>query len=133
MAANSKICIASRDLALDAALDIANSGYVEIYDGTQPTDADTAITTQNLLVTLDLAATAFAPATNGSKVSNAIAAGVVARSGTASWFRMYRSDGTTVVGDGSVDIASANIILSSVDLSSGVIVSVASLTYSQGP
>jgi hypothetical protein len=31
---------------------LLNSGFIEIYDGTQPANADTAVSTQNLIATL---------------------------------------------------------------------------------
>ena len=47
MPLNPKLTIASRNLALNAALDVMNTtGTILILDGTQATDADTAIGAQ---------------------------------------------------------------------------------------
>ena len=46
MALNPKTGIASRNLALNAAFDILNNGKLIIFDGSQPTDADTALGAQ---------------------------------------------------------------------------------------
>jgi len=54
MATNSKLAVAYRNLALDTVLAQANGGFVDVYDGIQPTDADTAIIGQNLLVRLPM-------------------------------------------------------------------------------
>ena len=66
-ALNPKTAVARRNAALDAAFDtVLNGGSLRIYDGTQPTDADTALGAQVLLAQLTLNATAFAAASAGS-------------------------------------------------------------------
>src|ERR1035437_6391141 len=50
-------------------------------------------------------------------------------SGTASWFRVYKSDHTTPVFDGSVGTATSNVVLNSVAISSGATVSISTLSY----
>lgn len=131
MALNPKLAVARRNAALDNILANANSGFLRIYDGTQPTDADTAITTQVLLAELTMNATAFAAASGGSASANAITADSSANAtGTASWFRLVKSDGTTVILDGSVGAAGANLNLNSTSIVIGTQVSVTSLTVS---
>jgi len=111
----------------DALAGLLNSGLVRIYDGTQPATGDTAITTQNLLVELTLNATAFPAAVAGVLTANAITSGTAGASGTATWARICKSDATPVF-DGSVDTASANIVLNSTAITSGANVSCSSLT-----
>lgn len=107
---------------------------MRIYDGTQPTDPDTAITSQVLLAELTLNATAFAAASSASKTANAITADASANAtGTASWGTLVRSNGTTREHDFSVGTATANLILNSVAISSGAQVSVTSATITQAP
>jgi hypothetical protein len=131
MALNPKLSAASRNLALNAALDVLNGGFLDIYDGTQPTDADTAVGAQTLLASLSLNATAFAAASAGSKTANAITSDTSANAtGTATWFRLWRSDHTTAVADGSVGTSSANLVMNSVAIQIGATVSVSSLVYS---
>lgn len=128
MPLNPKTCVASRNAALDAALDVVNGGKLRIYDGTQPTDADTAIGAQVLLADLALNATAFAAASAGSKTANAITADSSAdASGTASWMSLLTSGNIRKM-DGSVGTATSNLILNSVAISSGANVSVTSLS-----
>ena len=57
MAANTHLSIASWNLALNAGIDVLNSGFMQIYTGAQPATPDTAITSQTLLATLTLSAT----------------------------------------------------------------------------
>ena len=119
--------------AANAALLNANSGKLRIYDGTQPANTSVAVTTQNLLAELTLNATAFGAAVAGVATANAITADTSAdASGTASWFRITKSDGITVLWDGSVDTASADCIIDTTTITAGVTVAVASLTYTIG-
>lgn len=76
------------------------SGLLRIYAGTRPATGGTATT---LLAELTMNAT-FAPAASGGVLTlNAITSDTAAdASGTASWFRILKSDGTTFVMDGSV-------------------------------
>lgn len=129
MALNFKTAVARRNAALDNILANGNSGYLRIYDGTQPTDADTAIGAQVLLAELQLNATAFAAASGGSASANAITQDSSANaSGTATWFRCFASNGTTVLFDGSVGASGCNLNLNSVAISAGAAVQVTSLT-----
>lgn len=135
MALNPKTAVASRNLSLNAAFDPLNGGFLRIYDGTQPTDADTALSGQVLLAELVLNATAFAAAAAGSKVANAITADASANAtGTATWATLVKSGGvraTDTVMDMSVGTSGANLNLNSVAISAGAQVSVTLLTVSQ--
>ena len=88
---------------------MANTGWLRIYDGTQPANADTAVSTQNILAELRFGATAFGASVAGVATANAITADSSANAtGTATWFRVFKSDGTTALWDGSVGTAAAN-------------------------
>ncbi len=129
MALNPKLSAASRNLALNAALDVLNSGFFDIYDGIQPTDADTAVGAQVKLARCAFGATAFAAASAGSKAANAITADSSAdATGTASWYRLWQSNGTTAVWDGSVGTATVNLVLNSAAIQIGAAVSISSFT-----
>src|ERR1700761_1289343 len=116
-----------------------NSGSLKVYAGTQPTDANTAITSQTLLGTFTFNATAFGtPSASGSapsRVTSAAAGSIsditAAASGTASWFRAIKSDGTTVVYDGSVGTSGADLNLTDVSITSGEAMSISSFALSQ--
>jgi hypothetical protein len=128
MALNSKTRVIGRNAALDAVLDVLNGGKLRIYDGTQPTDADTAIGAQVLLADLALNATFGAAASSGTKTANSITADSSAdATGTASWFSLLTSANVRVI-DGSVGTSGANLNLNSVAISSGATVSVTALT-----
>lgn len=113
----------------DALAGLLNGGLIRIYDGAQPATGDTAITTQVLLVTLTLNATAFAAAVAGVLTANAITSGVAGNTGTASWARICKSDGTPVY-DGSADIAIniPNVVLPSTSITAGITVTCSSFT-----
>lgn len=111
---------------------LCNSGYLRIYDGTKPASADTAITTQTLLAELTFGSTSFSAASGATATANAITADSSANaSGTATWFRVVKSDGTTVVFDGTVGTSGADLNLNSTSISAGASVSVTSFTYTQ--
>lgn len=132
MALNLKLSNAAANAAADAVAALANNGYLRIYDGVQPASADTAITTQNLLAELRFSATAFAAAVAGVATANAITPDSAAdATGVATWFRVFKSDGTSVVWDASVGAATSNLVLNSVAISAGAAVSVSSFTYTQ--
>ncbi len=134
MALNPKLSAASRNLALNAALDVLNSGFFDIYDSTgaaQPADADTAITTQQKLAGLTFASTAFSAASAGSKAAGAIGTDTDAdATGTATWYRLWKSDHTTAVWDGSVGTSSTNLVLNSAAIQIHASVSVTAFTAS---
>jgi hypothetical protein len=121
MATNLRLLESLRNTGLDAMLGAAqNAGKLRIYDGSQPAGPATAITTQVLLVELTLNATAWAAAASGSKAAGAITGAVAGASGTASWFRVTDSAGTTAYFDGSVGTSDANLILPTTTISAGV-------------
>lgn len=96
-----KTTAATRNLGLDAECDQLNNGYLRIYDGTVPATSDTALGAQVLLAELRFNATAFAAASSASKTANAITSDSSANAtGTPTFFRALKSDGTTVVHQG---------------------------------
>ena len=119
MASNTNFSIASWGLALDAALNVLNGGYLLLYSGTQPATPDAPLVNNTLLATLALSATAFAATSNGTKTANAISPGSASASGTITWFRAVKSDGVTAVIDGSVGLTGCDIVLSSVSVVGG--------------
>jgi hypothetical protein len=111
---------------------LCNGGFLDIFDQTQPTNADTAVGAQVKLASLPLSATAFAAAVNGAATANAITTDASAdATGTASWFRVFKSDHTTAVWDGSVGTSDADLVLNSVAIQIGAAVSVTSLTLTE--
>ena len=132
MANNPKISNAAANAAADAVVDLLNSGYLRIYDGTQPATADTAIDVQVLLAELTFGNPAFGDAADGVATANAITADSSANAtGTATWFRVLKSDGTSAMFDGSVGTSGCDLNLNSVAIQAGAEVSVTSFTYTQ--
>lgn len=131
-ALNPKTAVARRNAALDAAFDtVLNSGSLRIYDGTQPTDADTALGSQVLGAQLTLNSTAFAAASSGSKSANAITADSSADASiTATWASLVTSGATRLM-DMSAGTSSVNLTLNSAAISSGANVSCSSLSVTQ--
>src|SRR6267143_5297729 len=137
MALNPKFTNLAVNTKADALAALLNSGFLEIYDGTQPTTADTAIGAQVNLATLTFGATAFGASVAGVATANAIGQDASANAtGTASWFRIFKTTHTPGSGDeaglrvmdGSVGTSGANLNLNSVAISAGAAVSVTSLT-----
>ncbi len=109
---------------------LLNSGKLRIYDGSQPATADTAISGPVLLAELTFGATAFAAPSAGVAAANAITqCSSAAATGTAAWFRAFKSDGTTPVYDGSVGTAGCDLNLNSISIQIGGVVSVSSFQY----
>jgi hypothetical protein len=130
MALTQKLSNAAANAQADAVARLLDNGYLRIYSGGQPTDADTAIGAQVLLAELRFNATSAPAAVAGVLTFNAFTANSSAdATGTATWFRALKSDGSTVVYDGSVGISGANMNLNSVAIQSGAAVSISSGTF----
>ena len=110
---------------------LANSGKLRIYAGTQPATADTAIDGGNILLAeLTMNAAAFGSPTAGLMSAAAITADSSANAdGTATWFRLWQSNGTTPLMDGTVGTSGCDLNLNSVAIQQGGTVSVTSFTY----
>ncbi len=132
MANNLKTSITSRNAELNALGPLANSGKLRIYSGTQPATPETS-TAETLLAELTMNATAFGSASAGVITAASITDDSDAdATGTAAWYRLLKSDGTTVLWDGSVGTSSADLIMNSVAIQIHARVSVTSFTYTLG-
>ena len=129
MAKNTQLTNLAVNTEADAVAALCNSGQLKIYDGAQPATGDTAIGAQTLLVTLTLNATAFGASAAGVITANAITSGTAGATGTASWFRLFRSDGTTAMWDGSVGTATANLIIPSTSIVATTTIGATSFTH----
>jgi hypothetical protein len=126
-----RVSVARRNAALNNCFDVLNNGFIRIYSGTRPTDADTALSGNTLLAQLTFGSTAFAAATAGTKTANAITQDTAAdATGTATFARLFQSDGTTAVSDISVGTSGAELNLNTVSLVAGVAVEVTSCVMS---
>lgn len=130
MAKNTQLANATVNGQADNMARRLDNGYLRIYDGSQPADADTAVSTQVLLAELRFNATSAPAAVGGLLTFNAFTADASANnSGTATWFRALSSDGTTVVFDGSVGTSAANLIMASTAITAGQNVSCSGFTH----
>lgn len=84
-------------------------GTVRIYDGTRPTDADTALGSQNLLVSFSVPNPAGS-VTNGVFTASAISQAQVSTAGTASWARVVDSSAVTIF-DADVGVTSFGSVI----------------------
>jgi hypothetical protein len=138
MANNPFFSDAAVEDAVNEVTPLMNSGFLVIYTGTQPTDANQALT-GTLLATLSLSATAFGSATAsgsaGSRVvtatANSVTNATASNTGTAGYFALLASNGTTVVAMGSVGTSGADLNLSTLSIVSGNTVSITSGTITQ--
>lgn len=131
MSLNTQLSNTSVNAEANALAALLNSGYIDVMDGAQPATADTAITTQNVLATLTMSPTAFGGASAGVLTANSITPGVAGNTGTATWFRAYQSNHTTVVMDGSVGVVinQSNLVLSTTAITSGTTVTCTSFQH----
>lgn len=131
MALTTQISTAARNAMVDALSALLNTGFIDIYDGTQPAGPGTAITSQTKLAHLPLSATAFGASSSGVATANTITPEAAIATGTAAWFRALKADGTTAVLDGSVGTSGSNINLNSTAIASGATVTVSALTLTE--
>jgi hypothetical protein len=131
MAADPKFSYTAVNAALDAISTALNGGKLRIYDSASapPTNADDSIGSDKLLAELTLNAD-FAPAAgSGQLVANAITTDSSANdTGTADYFRLWDSAGTTCYFQGTVGVATSDLILNSVAITTGAAVAVTGLT-----
>lgn len=108
---------------------LMNTGVIKIFDGTQPVNANTALSGNTLLATLTFGNPAFGSAAAGVLTANAITSGTAVATGTATFARVYESDGTTVVMDCAVGTSGAYINLNTTSIVTGGLVSITSWTH----
>lgn len=110
-----------------------NAALLRIYSGTRPADADTAIT-GTLLAELTCGSPFAASATSeGVLTLNAITQDSSANaSGTATHFRLVKSDGTTVVCDGDVGTSGSDLNLVTASITAGQPVQITSFIITEG-
>jgi hypothetical protein len=114
------------------AQDAGTAAVIEIYDGAQPTDADTAIGAQTKLAVLTCSATSgvLSDGTPGALLTyNAIADDSSAdATGTAAWFQILTQSGGTIIIMGSVGTSDADLVFNTVAFTAGSTISITALT-----
>ena len=122
--------VLARYAQLDALTTFAGAGAkLRIYNGTRPATGGTATT---LLAEFTLGSP-FAPAAASAVLSPTLPSNTTGiTDGTATWFRVTRSDGTTHVLDGSAGTSGTDMVLNTASVTTGVAVSVTGWTVTRG-
>ena len=124
MASNLKYSNGTRDAQQQGLITYAGSGaIIHLYNGSQPANANTAISTQTLLVSLTITGS-FGTDSNGTLTLGTVTDGTAVASGTSTFFRITKSDDSTVVMDGSVGTSGADLNLNTTTIASGQTVSI---------
>ena len=125
------LATASQNAAMDAVtllINATSAGSISMYDGTIPTNANTAVSTQTLLATMTFSADAFGDAAAGVSTAAAITGdSSVDADGTCTWARIKDGGGNTIF-DCDAATASAIIILNAVAFITGGTVDCDSMT-----
>ena len=131
MANNVKLGAAAANAEAGAIVALCNTGYLRLYDGSQPATADTAVSAQTLIAELRFAATAMSgsPAAGVATFAAVTADSSANATGTPTWFRALKSDGSTAVFDGTAGESGTDCIIDSVPIAEGGTVSVTAMTY----
>jgi hypothetical protein len=128
MASNLNYSNGTRNAQQQGLITFAGSGsIIRIYQGTQPANANTAISTQTLLVSLPIVGS-FGTDANGTITIGAVTSAQAVATGTAEFFRIFKSDGTTVIMDGSVGTSDADMILNTTAIANTQTVTISSGT-----
>lgn len=113
--------------------DIGINAVIRIYSGTRPANVNTAAA-GTVLATLAGNAAAFGSVSAGALTANAITGDTSAdATGTATWFRVFKADGTTACIDGDVAASGADLNLSSVSITATQPVNVTSFVITGAP
>lgn len=134
--ANMRIATDTRNGMLDALNTKLNAGSgaakIRIYDGTQPANANTAVSTQTLLAELPCSDPAAASAASGTLTLSAITNDSSAdATGTATWARVLDSDNNAIFDcDVSSNAGSGTLKLNTTSIVSGGPVAITSFTIS---
>ena len=114
------------DATVNAFTALLNSGFLEIWTGSQP--ALNGALTGTKLAKLTFGATAFGASSGGVAAANAIGSAAALATGTAGYFSLMKSDDTTVVATGSVGATGCDLNMTSVSIISGATVSITAFT-----
>lgn len=110
-------------------LDGGTAGVIQIYSGTQPATADTALSGNILLASLTYSSTSYGAAAAGVITANAITDDSSADStGTATFARIATQSAGTDIFDCDVGTSGTTIILNTVSIVSGGTVSLTAST-----
>lgn len=131
MANNLKHSTVARNAKADALARLLDDGYLLVYSGVQPVNADTALGGSNTLLAECRFANPSAPSAVGGVISfdALISDAGCDASGTATFFRTVSGDGTTVIFDGTVQEGGGDMNINKAALVEGAPLGVTSITY----
>ena len=128
MASNLQYSNGTRNAQQQGLITYAGSGaIIHLYTGTQPANANTALSGNTLLVSLTISGS-FGTDSNGTLTVGAVSNGTAVATGTATFFRITKSDNSTVVMDGTVGTSGADMNFNTVSVVSGDTVAITSGT-----
>jgi len=127
-----KLSTAARNAIMDSiTTTMGNAGKLRVYTGSAPAAPSDAAT--GTLLSEHTTGTPFAPSASAGVLSPTLPSNVNASAtGTAGYWRLYKSDGTTCVAQGSVGTSGAEINFNTLSLVSGGPVQVNSWTITEG-
>ena len=119
----------TRNAATDAQAARLNGGTVNVYSGTRPATADTALSGNTLLATGAFGSPAFGAAANGVATANAIGQDSSADAGAVPTFARLLTSGGASVADVTVGTSETELIINASPLVQGLIVQFTALTW----
>lgn len=123
-----QLSVAARNARLDAFETAAGTtAKLRIYSGTQPADCATA-SSGTLLLDLALPSDYLANAASGQKAKSGAWSGPASAAGTAGYFRIYDSAGTTCHMQGTVGQGTGDMSLDNTNIANGQTVTINSFT-----
>lgn len=128
-----QLSVAARNARLDAIeTECGVSAVLKIRTGAQPASCATA-DSGSVLATLSLPSDWMAAASGGTKAKSGTWEDLTAdATGTAAHFRLYKSDGTTCVMQGTVGQGTGDLSLDNVSIVAGQFVSITGFTLTDG-
>ncbi len=114
------------DSSMNALAALFNSGFIKVYTGSQPSLNGSL--TGTLQVTMTFGSTAFGSSSSAVITANTITGANAVATGTAGYYAFVKSDGTTVIGTGTVGTSGADMNFSTTSFVSGAPVSITSGT-----
>lgn len=128
-----QLATSTRNARLDAIeTDAGVSAVLKIRTGGAPADCGTA-DSGTVLATLNLPSDWLAAASGGTKAKSGTWQDASAdAAGTAAHFRVYKSDGTTCILQGSCGIGSGDLQLDNTSIAVGQVVTVTAFTLTDG-
>jgi len=123
-----QIAVASKTAMLNTLVTSAGStSSLVIYNGTAPATPDTALSGNSVLATCTCAATMGVVSTNVLTLNTLTGVNAVL-TGTATFYRLLASNGTTVLWQGSVGVSASELNLITTTITAGGPVNITSLT-----